>query len=48
MKTIVKIATMSQKGGTGKTNAGVNLVVAAQLAGHTAALIDLDPQATAA
>ena len=48
MKTIIKIATMSQKGGTGKTNAGVNLVVAAQLAGHTAALIDLDPQATAA
>lgn len=48
MKNIVKIATMSQKGGTGKTNAGVNLAVAAQLAGHTAALIDLDPQATAA
>ena len=48
MKDIVKIATMSQKGGTGKTNAGVNLAVAAQLAGHTAALIDLDPQATAA
>lgn len=48
MKTITKIATMSQKGGTGKTNAGVNLAVAAQLAGHTVAVIDLDPQATAA
>ena len=48
MKTSVKVAMMSQKGGTGKTNAGVNLAVAAHLAGHTTALIDLDPQATAA
>lgn len=48
MKTISKLAIMSQKGGTGKTNAAVNLAVAAQRAGHTVALIDLDPQASAA
>ena len=48
MKTIAKLAIMSQKGGTGKTNAAVNLAVAAQRAGHLTALIDLDPQASAA
>ena len=45
MKTL---AILSQKGGTGKTNTAVNLAVASQLAGHRTALIDLDPQASAA
>ena len=44
MKTI---AIISQKGGSGKTTLGVNLSVAASMAGHTTALIDLDPQASA-
>ena len=45
MKTI---AILSQKGGAGKTTVGVNLAVAASMQGHTTALIDLDPQASAA
>ena len=42
-----KIIVMSQKGGAGKTTATVNLSVAASMAGHAVALIDLDPQASA-
>ena len=45
MKTL---AILSQKGGTGKTNTAVNLAVASHLAGHRTAVIDLDPQASAA
>lgn len=45
MKTI---AILSRKGGTGKTTLAIHLSVAAEKAGHTAALIDLDPQASAA
>jgi chromosome partitioning protein len=45
MKTI---AIISQKGGAGKTTAAVHLATAASLAGHRAAIIDLDPQGTAA
>ena len=41
MKTL---AILSRKGGTGKTLLAVHLAVAAELAGHTAVLIDLDPQ----
>ena len=42
------IAILSRKGGTGKTTLAINISVAAEQAGHTTALIDLDPQASAA
>jgi chromosome partitioning protein len=45
MKTV---AIESQKGGTGKTTTALNLAVAAEKAGQTAVIIDLDPQASAA
>ena len=44
METIV---VLSRKGGTGKTTLAIHLSVAAEQAGHTTALIDLDPQASA-
>ena len=42
------VAIISQKGGAGKTTLAVHLATAAAVAGHTTAIIDLDPQATAA
>ena len=45
MKTV---AIISQKGGAGKTTLAVHLGTAAARAGHISAIIDLDPQATAA
>lgn len=44
MKTVAIIA---QKGGTGKTTLSVHLAVAAELAGKSAVIVDLDPQASA-
>jgi len=45
MKTL---AIVSQKGGVGKTTVAVHIAVAAARAGYSVAIIDLDPQATAA
>ena len=41
------IAVVSQKGGAGKSTVAVGLAVEAERAGRTAAVVDLDPQASA-
>ena len=42
------VAVLSQKGGTGKTTLTLHLAVASERAGKPSAVIDLDPQASAA
>jgi len=42
------VAILSQKGGTGKTTLTLHLAVASERAGQATAVIDLDPQASAA
>ena len=44
---MLTLAILSQKGGAGKTTISLNLAIAAELAGKAAAVIDLDPQASA-
>ena len=44
MKTI---AVISQKGGAGKTTLAIHIAVAAELAGYSTVLLDMDPQGTA-
>ena len=39
---------IAQKGGTGKTTLAINLSVAAEIGGWRTAILDLDPQASAA
>src|SRR5258705_12697276 len=41
------VSLVGQKGGTGKTTVCLGLACAAAAAGHTVAIVDLDPQATA-
>jgi chromosome partitioning protein len=41
------VAVISQKGGAGKTTLALHIAVAAEFAGYSTVLIDLDPQGTA-
>jgi chromosome partitioning protein len=41
------VAVISQKGGAGKTTFALHIAVAAELAGYSTVLIDMDPQGTA-
>jgi chromosome partitioning protein len=41
------VSIISQKGGAGKTTLAIHLAIAAELAGKSAAIIDLDPQSSA-
>ena len=41
------VAVISQKGGAGKTTLALHIAVAAEQAGHSTVLVDMDPQGTA-
>ncbi len=41
------VAVVSQKGGAGKTTLALHIAVAAERAGLSAAILDMDPQGTA-
>ena len=41
------IAVISQKGGAGKTTLALHIAVAAEMAGYSSVLLDMDPQGTA-
>lgn len=45
--TVRTIAVVSQKGGAGKTTLALHVAVAAELAGYSTVLLDMDPQGTA-
>ncbi len=44
---MIVVAVVAEKGGVGKTTVALNLAVAAVQKGHTVAVFDVDPQATA-
>jgi chromosome partitioning protein len=44
---MLTVAVISQKGGAGKTTLALHIAVAAELAGYSTVLIDMDPQGTA-